>query len=212
MARQVINLGEIPSGTGGDTNRSANVKCNENFTELYEKMAEKGANNDITSLSGLTTALSVAQGGTGVSSMANLLAALNAVGNYSRANIVGTVSDVGGIPNGAILESGILNGCYYEKRADGSLTQRKQVTIGGGTAASGNIFKSLNQDMGAFAYQFVGDYEMFGYGISESAGGGWAGQQLFGSALAWGTWACYHQLAAGGNMIIALVAHGRWKA
>ncbi|MCS3467384.1 hypothetical protein M2401_001105 [Pseudomonas sp. JUb42] len=69
MTQQIIELGQLPDGAGGDTNRSANVKCNENFTELYEtvaeKMAEKGANSDITSLLGLTTALSVAQGGTG---------------------------------------------------------------------------------------------------------------------------------------------------
>ncbi|MFK3971196.1 hypothetical protein ACI2KS_10765 [Pseudomonas sp. NPDC087358] len=76
MARQVINLGETPSGTGGDTNRSANVKCNENFSELYEKMAQKGDNTDITSLSGLTTALSVEQGGTGASDSASARAAL----------------------------------------------------------------------------------------------------------------------------------------
>lgn len=32
MAIQTINLGTQPSGTGGDTNRSANVKVNENFS------------------------------------------------------------------------------------------------------------------------------------------------------------------------------------
>lgn len=32
MAIQTINLGTQPSGAGGDTNRSANVKTNENFT------------------------------------------------------------------------------------------------------------------------------------------------------------------------------------
>lgn len=65
MAQQVIDLGEPPNGIGGDTNRSANVKCNENFTELYDTSAAKGDNSDITSLSGLTTPLSIDQGGTG---------------------------------------------------------------------------------------------------------------------------------------------------
>jgi len=63
--QQTINLGAPPSGEGGDTSRSANVKCNENFTELYETKVAKGDNRDITSLSGLTTPLSVEQGGSG---------------------------------------------------------------------------------------------------------------------------------------------------
>ena len=65
MAQKLINLGEMPNGMGGDTNRSANVKCNENFTELYETKANSGKNSDITSLEALTTPLSVSQGGTG---------------------------------------------------------------------------------------------------------------------------------------------------
>jgi hypothetical protein len=35
MSQQVINLGVIPTGVGGDTPRSANTKINDNFTELY---------------------------------------------------------------------------------------------------------------------------------------------------------------------------------
>ncbi len=65
MTQKIIDLGQLPDGVGGDTNRSANVKCNENFMELYETRALNGANSDITSLSGLTTALRIEQGGTG---------------------------------------------------------------------------------------------------------------------------------------------------
>ncbi len=35
MARQNIELGTPPSGVGGDTPRSANLKVNANFSELY---------------------------------------------------------------------------------------------------------------------------------------------------------------------------------
>lgn len=35
MAKQVIQLGTPPSGVGGDTPRSANIKINSNFDELY---------------------------------------------------------------------------------------------------------------------------------------------------------------------------------
>ncbi|WP_122543982.1 hypothetical protein [Pseudomonas viridiflava] len=79
MAQKLINLGEMPNGMGGDTNRSANVKCNENFTELYDtcsaldeeidrvdrSKAAIGKNADITELAGLETPMTVAQGGTG---------------------------------------------------------------------------------------------------------------------------------------------------
>jgi hypothetical protein len=39
MARQNIELGTAPSGVGGDTPRSANIKINANFSELYNAPA-----------------------------------------------------------------------------------------------------------------------------------------------------------------------------
>ena len=45
MTQQVINLGKAPSGVGGDTERSAFSKCNDNFNELYKSAPiERGAN------------------------------------------------------------------------------------------------------------------------------------------------------------------------
>lgn len=46
MARQNIELGTPPSGVGGDTPRSANVKINANFSELYLKADQLSAVND----------------------------------------------------------------------------------------------------------------------------------------------------------------------
>jgi len=87
MTQQIIELGEMPSGIGGDTNRSANVKCNENFTELYDTMAAKGDNSDITSLSGLTTPLSVEQGGTGATTAEDARASLGSAQNGRNVDI-----------------------------------------------------------------------------------------------------------------------------
>lgn len=42
MARQNIEIGTAPTGAGGDTVRSANVKINANFTELYTQPAFPG--------------------------------------------------------------------------------------------------------------------------------------------------------------------------
>ncbi len=75
--------------------------------------AKQGANSDITSLIGLTTALSIAQGGTG-----------NSTGTASKlaaAAMVGIVSQSSGIPTGAIIESGSNSAGTYTKFADGTL-------------------------------------------------------------------------------------------
>lgn len=181
---------------------------------LWKPVVLGGANSTITSLSGLTTALSVAQGGTGVTSIAALLTALIAAGAYSKSNAIGTVSDSGGVPSGAIIESGLINGCYYTKFADGSLINRRKATIGGGiTTPVGSVFKGLNLDFLNFAVPFVGDYEAFGFAISSGAGGGWAGQQVYGSTgSSWGSWAAYSPTSVAGNVDLAVVAFGRWKA
>ncbi|MDI3274887.1 phage tail protein [Pseudomonas sp. AL03] len=130
---------------------------------------------------------------------------------YDRTNIVGTVSDSGGLPNGAAFESGIINATRYVKLADGSLFQYKTVTIGGGTVANGNVFKSLSYDMGLLAVSPVGDWVVASFGISQAAGGGWAGQQTFGAAGTWGTWSAYSSTAVTGSITISLVGIGRWK-
>lgn len=79
-----------------------------------------GANSTITSLSGLTTALSVAQGGTG-----------NNTGTASKlagAGILGTVSQSGGTPTGSIIEKGSTATGEYTKFADGTMICRHTYT------------------------------------------------------------------------------------
>ncbi|WP_256216658.1 phage tail protein [Pseudomonas sp. NBRC 111142] len=82
--------------------------------------AKSGANNDITSLTGMTTALSIAQGGTGG---ATAPAARSGLGLKSAAiaDIVGPVSQSGGTPTGAIIERGANASGNYTKFADGTL-------------------------------------------------------------------------------------------
>ena len=80
--------------------------------------ANKGANTDITSLAGLTTALSIAQGGTGAVT-AN--AAADALGAFRRGTLLGTVSQAAGVPTGAIIERGSNANGEYVRFADGTL-------------------------------------------------------------------------------------------
>lgn len=83
--------------------------------------ASKGANNDITSLGGLTTSLSVSQGGTGRASLATFLTDLLGIGAYAKSNILGTVSQASGVPTGAIIEKGSNANGEYTKFADGTM-------------------------------------------------------------------------------------------
>ncbi|HHA1241010.1 TPA: phage tail protein, partial [Enterobacter hormaechei subsp. xiangfangensis] len=66
-----------------------------------KSLAKKGANSDITSLSGLTTALSISQGGTGAKNAAD-----------ARTNL--------GLGTASILDAGSSNGQLMKVSGDGS--------------------------------------------------------------------------------------------
>lgn len=76
-------------------------------------VARGGDNSDITSLSGLTTPLSIAQGGTGNNS--------GTAAKLAAAAILGTASQSGGTPTGAIIETATNANGTYTKFADGTL-------------------------------------------------------------------------------------------
>lgn len=77
--------------------------------------AKKGANTDITSLGGLTTALSIAQGGTGASTPAGARTNFELKG-------AAVMDAVGSVGNGsAIIESGSVGSGNYIKFVDGTL-------------------------------------------------------------------------------------------
>ncbi|MEB3840457.1 phage tail protein [Pseudomonas guariconensis] len=116
--------------------------------------AARGANNDITSLSGLVTALSVAQGGTGGTTQA---AARTGLGLKAAAvaDIVGTVSQSGGVPTGAIIERGSNSNGEYVRFADGTqicwgvTSDIPDTLIGGfyGTTAGNLYYKNITANL-----------------------------------------------------------------
>lgn len=81
--------------------------------------ASRGANSDITSIAGLTTALSIAQGGTGATTAAGARSALG-LKSAAVADILGTVSQASGVPTGAIIERGTNANGEYVRFADGT--------------------------------------------------------------------------------------------
>jgi hypothetical protein len=102
--------------------------------------AKSGANSDITSLSGLTTALSLAQGGTGGKSAAEVRTGLG-LGSAAIAAILGTVSQSGGVPTGAIFESGSSSAGSWVKFASGLMITVQSLSLTPGwTSVTANRF------------------------------------------------------------------------
>lgn len=87
MAKQVINLGTSPTGVGGDTSRSANVKVNSNIDEVY---AALGANEQ----GEIPAAIPINKGGTGATTASvardELGAASTGANEFSARQIVRT--------------------------------------------------------------------------------------------------------------------------
>jgi hypothetical protein len=130
--------GKFPYFTAGDQMALATLS----------DYAKSGQNGDIKALLGMTTPLSVAQGGTGGTSPP-----------YTRANSVGTVSQASGVPTGAIVERGSNANGEYVKYLDGTLICKQTFTgISVSTATGGNYlwaFTTATQTW-TFPIAFVG--------------------------------------------------------
>lgn len=140
MAKQTINLGTAPSGAGGDTSRSALTKTQANIDELYVALGGStlpaalpvvnGGTGATTAAAarialGLATpaldAVPIANGGTGATTVAAALASLGITGAYTKANILGTVSQVSGVPTGSAFQFVSNANGMAIKYADGTM-------------------------------------------------------------------------------------------
>lgn len=130
----------------------------------WEPIVKGGANSTITSLSGLTTALSIAQGGTGnTTGMAAKLAG---------AGILGTVSQTGGVPTGTVYEKVVSSNGEATKFADGRLICTGPIadfTVAAGATATvspAGVFPVLFADTN-YTYQAFGtpqsSFDVYGY-------------------------------------------------
>lgn len=119
------------------------------------KVAGSAANKDTTTSATDTTAGSVLQVGAGYQQLD--------VNLYHKGNILGTVSQSGGVPTGAIIERGSNANGEYVKFADGRLECRKLITgIGPITTAFGSDFISPFVSGGNYAStDFIATPEVF---------------------------------------------------
>lgn len=94
MAKQDINLGTQPTGVGGDTNRSANLKINANLKEIYTALGGSLSGGDG---SVLPNSLPIGKGGTGATTAAEARTNLG-LGTAATRNVgtqAGNVMEVG---------------------------------------------------------------------------------------------------------------------
>ena len=136
-----------------------------------KSLAKKGANSDITSLSGLTTALSISQGGTGSTTAAGARSnlgisdkQLNSVDGKSGGNITSAVSSPGFIAGSSPTPSG--QGHYFGWNEYGDGAAILQNNRGGGYG--GFRFRTVNSTNTAEISVFHLAYTGVGY-----APGGW---------------------------------------
>ncbi|MGF6669114.1 hypothetical protein ABIA53_002784 [Pseudomonas monsensis] len=203
MAKQTINLGTAPTGVGGDTPRSAFTKAQSNIDELYAALGASG------SPSALPPALPIAQGGTGGTTQGAARSALG-LGSAAVAAIVGTVSQSGGLPTGALMEYGTNSGGEFWKFASGLMICTKKVALGATSFAAGPIFTCVSSAVGAMPAVFAANPYVVANGISDASGGGWGSCYVNWSASTWGSWAIYTEVSRSSASTLNLIAIGKW--
>ncbi|WP_460410451.1 MULTISPECIES: phage tail protein [unclassified Pseudomonas] len=154
--------------------------------------------------------LPVTKGGTGGTSQATARTGLG-LGSAAVAAIVGTVSQTGGVPTGAVIERGSNSQGEFVKYADGTLICRIRVTTGAINVANGSVFNSIAVSPGVYPSPFVSIPTVttagspYGYNIVA-----WAGCYAEPTQTVWGQWVGMAPTSTVGFAYINLLAVGRW--
>lgn len=130
---------------------------------------------------------------------------------YDRANIVGTVSQSGGIPTGAIVESGTNANGSYVKYADGTLICTSVTTYAsiGITTASGGIWFAPKSAVANYPATFVAIPVTFQY--FESSGAMWTSPEGVATLTQWQSCYPFAELSKTVTGVrLNRIAVGRW--
>lgn len=155
--------------------------------------------------------LPVANGGTGGTTAVTARSSLG-LGAAAVAAILGTVSQSGGVPTGAIMQSGSNANGEFLRLADGRQICHKSLSVTGAVAtAFGSAFVGSLIDLGSFPAAFIAAPE-----ISVTVSGGSGGSSAIGSsstatAGAAGQWYAQNMVSrASSTYVFSYIAVGRW--
>lgn len=154
----------------------------------------------------------VAKGGTGVTTLGAALTALEGVGAYSKATILATVSQSGGVPTGGVIESGSNANGSYTKWADGTMicSRSDSYTTVAITTAFGALFRATSVISRVNWAQTFVSAPSVSHSSSSSSGGGWVVIQAVATSSL--TPAYYPIEVTSGNrdFVITSTGIGRW--
>lgn len=151
----------------------------------------------------------ISKGGTGATTVSAARTALG-LGSAAVAAIVGTVSQSGGLPTGALMEYGTNSGGEFWKFASGLMICTKKVALGPTSFAAGPIFTCVSAAVGAMPAVFAANPYVVANGISDASGGGWGSCYVNWSASTWGSWAIYTEVSRSSASTLNLIAIGKW--
>lgn len=124
--------------------------------------------------------------------------------------ILGTVSQVGGVPNGALMQytSSVNGDCW--RFASGLQICTKSVVMGPVNLSAGPLFTCISGANSGFTANFVAAPVVIPIGVVTASGGGWGSCYSFPTLGTWGAWAVYNHASNSGPSRIDLIAIGRW--
>ncbi|MFN3356265.1 MAG: hypothetical protein ACK418_09650 [Pseudomonas sp.] len=169
--------------------------------------AKSGANTDITSLGGLTTALSLAQGGTGGTTQATARTGLG-LGAAALVDVVGLMT------NGAIIESGSNSNGEYTLYQDGTAIVTRTAVLGTVTVttASGPIFVTSVPSAARAIPITLTALHYWDIRIIASSAQCWVTSAADSTLASWPAFYIHSAASGTPTMTAKFFAKGRWKA
>lgn len=129
---------------------------------------------------------------------------------YDRSNVLGILTQSGGLPTGPLMEYGTNSGGEFWKFASGLMICAKSAALGASTSAAGPIFTCAQSVIGSMPAVFASLPYVAPLGISNTSGGGWGSCYAFWTTSNWGNWAVYTEVSRAGASTLNLIAIGRW--
>jgi hypothetical protein len=140
------------------------------------------------------------------SDLANLTAAA-----YQKSNILGTVSQISGVPTGAIIEAGSNGSGEFVKFADGTMICTRNVSLGvvPVTTAAGSLFTAISGAL-PFAATFSGAPKVHISAIAPNGAMMVSGGSTFPATTATQPFALLSPTSSNASVSVQIIAVGRW--